>query len=209
MGIDEAGRGPVIGPLVICGVVYDDSVDLRSLGAKDSKQLSPMRREKVAGALREAATDHRLSVISALDIDQRDCSLNDLEINHMARLIDELAPDTVYIDAIQSDCAAFRDKLMSRLKHKCTIIAENKADVKFPVVSAASILAKVERDAAVSRLRKEYGDIGSGYPSDPTARRWLHQWYSSHGSFPPVVRHTWATVKDLISTRTQRSLDDF
>ncbi len=209
MGVDEAGRGPVIGPLVICGYVYDETVDLRSLGAKDSKQLTPARREKLAGALREAATDHRLSVIPAKDIDHRDCSLNDLEINHMALLIDELAPDTVYIDAIQSDCAAFRDKLMSRLKHKVNIIAENKADVKFPVVSAASILAKVERDSAVERLRKEFGDIGSGYPSDPTTKRWLREWYSEHGSFPPVVRHTWATVKDLLSTRNQRSLDDF
>jgi ribonuclease HII len=209
MGIDEAGRGPVIGPLVICGFVYDESVDLRALGAKDSKQLSPTRREKLAVGLLEVATDHRLSVITAIDIDQRDCSLNDLEINHMARLIDELAPDTVYVDAIQSDCAAFRDKLMSRLSHKCTIIAENKADVKFPVVSAASILAKVERDAAVGRLRKEYGDIGSGYPSDPTTRQWLRDWYSSHGSFPPVVRHTWATIKELLSARNQRSLDDF
>ena len=127
----------------------------------------------------------------------------------MASIINKLKPDKVFIDAIQSNIHGFVMNLNHRLSHQCVIIAENRADDKFPVVSAASIVAKVTRDRIINELKTRYGDFGSGYPSDPKTKEWLKTFYKKRGGFPSIVRKSWFTVKQILNSSAQQSLDRY
>lgn len=199
-GIDEAGKGPVLGPIVVCLFFIEekDVFKLKALGVKDSKQLTPWQREKKFEELKEAGK-WDLKIISAQEIDARQVSFNQFECGKMAELINEGPGEIghVYIDSIEADGRRFASKLKNILKRKVTITAEPKGDVKFPVCSAASIVAKVTRDREIAKLREKYGDFGSGYPSDPRTIGFLKEWAQKNG-FPPVIaRKTWSTVERL------------
>lgn len=77
------------------------------------------------------------------------------------------------------------------------LISEHHADRVYPVVSAASIIAKVTRDEAVAVLHQQYGDFGSGYITDPKTLDFLRQWRRTHESYPPIVRVSWKTIKEI------------
>lgn len=214
MGIDEAGRGCVLGPLVICGLVYNEKElsHLEEIGVKDSKKLTKKKRESLFNQIKDKTHSHLLKKISAKEIDNRetkDLSLNDLEIINMAALINELSPDIVYIDAIQQNVETFVIKLKKYLKKAPKIVAKNKADTLFPIVSAASILAKVTRDQEIDKIKEKFGPVGSGYPSDPYTKKWLHSYFDTHNSLPDIVRHSWFTIQELLSKKKQTSLDSF
>lgn len=149
-GVDEAGRGPVIGPLVICAYCIDEKElpELLKLKVKDSKLLTPKQRASLYSKLKKLSKDFKLAVIPAQEIDSRNAvgtNLNQLEALKIAELLDELRPDVVYVDSPTSPKAEkFAGMIFEKSVHKnIKIIAEHKADVKYPVVSAASILAKV------------------------------------------------------------------
>ena len=97
----------------------------------------------------------------------------------------------------------------AHLSSPCEIVSEHHADEKFMVVSAASIVAKVVRDREITKLAKKYGEIGSGYPSDPATIRWLTGYIGEHPSPPPIARRSWKTVSAILAKKTQRSLLDF
>jgi len=208
-GIDEAGRGPIIGPLVICLFMMDDSKakELSSIGVRDSKMLSPSRREKLFDELADIGT-YQVHVSTASEIDARDVSLNDFEIRIMAGLLEQNPScKRVFIDSIQADGAAFTRKLKEKMKCSPELVPEILAipggDIHFPTCSAASIIAKVTRDRSVLELHKDYGNFGSGYPSDPKTRVWLQEKYAAEGRFPPIVRHTWRTAIRFTETRAE------
>ncbi len=196
IGIDEAGRGPVIGPLVVCGVaIEDDRLEkLERLQLKDSKKLTPGRRKVLARRINKVAESYTVS-IEAKDIDNlraKDVNLNEIEKIAMKKVIGYFDPDVAYIDCLDIKPQRFCDEMES-VKDNFKVVAEHKAEDKFPIVAAASIVAKVERDSAIDKIRKDYKDVGSGYPSDPKTIAFLKRF--TYENLPDFVRHSWATVK--------------
>ncbi|MEM2796154.1 MAG: ribonuclease HII [Candidatus Hadarchaeales archaeon] len=201
-GIDEAGRGPVIGPMMICGVLLKrENIEyLKGLGVRDSKTLTPRKREELAKVIRRISSKYEILRVSPEEIDRarRKEALNELEAEKFALLIDRLRPDEVYIDSVDPNPERFRARLMRYVHHvPAKIVIENFADKKYIPVAAASILAKVERDRTVMMLREKFGDFGSGYPSDPKTIKFLKEWKIRYGKFPDFVRKSWKTLERL------------
>lgn len=210
-GVDEAGRGPVMGPLVVAGVAIESDVPLRQLGVKDSKKLTPERRESLAADIEKIAR-HAVLVIPAEDIDvmRSEMSLNDFEAKLFASVIEKLRPETAYVDAVDVDEIEFKRAVLRELPFEVEIVSQHGADDLFPVVSAASILAKVRRDAEVRLIEAEIREpIGSGYPSDPVTLRFLEKWIKEKGTLPPHTRASWDTAKRLLAEARNRKLEDF
>jgi len=200
-GIDEAGRGPAIGPMVVAAVVVDEKnlSKLRELGVRDSKRLTPKRRERLFNEIIKLLDDYVILELWPREIDSRKGTLNEFEVENFIKALNSLRikPDVVYIDAADVKEERFGEDIRRGLNFNAEIVAEHKADDRFVPVSAASILAKVTRDRAIERLKEEYGEIGSGYPSDPKTRAFLEEYYRQHGDFPPIVRKTWKTLKKI------------
>lgn len=199
-GIDEAGRGPVIGPMVFAAVVIDekDQNKLVSLGVTDSKLLDPVTREELFDEVQKLAKEYVILSLSAADITEwmKSASLNDVEAIKTAEMLDSLncAPDVTYIDCPDTVTSRYAQNIRNLSKKSMKIVAEHKADLNYRVAGAASILAKVTRDREIQELSKEYGEIGSGYPSDPVTKKWIDAWWKKNRSFPECVRKKWATV---------------
>jgi len=204
-GVDDSGRGSVIGPLTIAGVLLDekDLQRLSDLGVKDSKRLSPQRREKLCGEIKRLVLKYHVIKLSPAEIDKVVRSgrklhkLNRLEAKTMARVIENLQPDIVYVDASDVLPERYKDHIMEYLPFNVKIISEHKADVKYPVVSAASIIAKVERDRIISELTAKYGNMGCGYATDLKTLEFLEKWIKKFGSCPDFVRVSWKTVERI------------
>ncbi|WP_088856545.1 ribonuclease HII [Thermococcus siculi] len=200
-GIDEAGRGPVIGPMVIAAVVVDEKnvPKLEELGVKDSKRLTPRRRERLFDEIIRLLDDYAILELWPDEIDSREGTLNEFEVENFVKALNSLKvkPDVVYIDAADVKEERFGEDIRKGLDFGAEIVAEHKADDKFVPVSAASIIAKVTRDRAIEALKEEYGEIGSGYPSDPRTRAFLENYFREHGDFPPIVRRSWKTLKKI------------
>lgn len=204
-GIDEAGRGCAIGPLVVAGVLFDESRlnELESLGVKDSKQLSPKTRVALASEIRPLASrwstfdlqPRAIDIVVNRGVKLR--KLNYLEAMAMAKVIRELRPDMVYVDPADVIADRFVRQILRVLPYRPKVVSEKKADSKFPVVSAASIIAKVRRDRLVAELREKYGDFGSGYCSDRKTISFLENWFRENDACPPFIRGSWATVRRI------------
>lgn len=201
-GVDDAGRGPVIGPLVIAGV----SIERRHLrrlsraGVQDSKILSPARREELYSEIIDIAEDWHVSKIvpSVIDSNVRRHKLNIVEARHMARVISELSPSTAYVDACDINAKRFGEHISSMLDESCSakIKSYHKADSRFVIVSAASIIAKVTRDRAIAKIRKQH-NVGSGYPSDPKCVRFLKKHAKKNKMPPKFARTSWETISRI------------
>jgi ribonuclease HII len=196
VGIDEAGRGSVLGPLVLCGVVIaEDRVKfLERLKVKDSKKISPRKRVVLSRKIRKI-TDFHLVKIAAHDIDvlrNNEVNLNQIEKLGMRKIIEKAGADTCIVDCFDIKLERFKNELEGYYPH-LNVITEHNAEDKYVVVAAASIVAKVERDQEIAKIRKEFKDIGSGYPSDPKTIEFL----KNSRELPDFVRKTWATVSRL------------
>ena len=197
LGIDEAGRGSVIGPLVVGGVLVKIKKlkFLDRMGVKDSKKLSSKKRTTVSRKIKKL-TEFKTITITAHEIDtlrNNGSNLNQIETNAMTEIIKTFNPDMCCIDCIDVNEERFHNRIQ-HINHRMKVITEHKADDTYQIVSAASIIAKVERDKQLAILRKEYGDIGSGYPSDKNTINYLK---SLNGEYPDIIRRTWNTVKNL------------
>lgn len=220
IGIDDAGRGPLIGPMLIGGVLIkaEDEKELKELGAKDSKLLSHPERMRIAKEIEKNTIKHFTLSISPKEIDDAVFSktnLNTLEAQKMAEVINELNDGKkdikVIVDCPSVNLVAWRDKLLTFIKNKknLNIICEHKADFNHPVVSAASILAKVKREEAVEELKKQYGKIGSGYPSDPYTKEFLKK-KGKELENSGIFRKSWATWQALFPTsKKEKSLMEY
>ena len=210
-GVDEAGRGPVLGPMVVAAVAIEDDAPLRKMQVRDSKKLTPARREELTAKINETSKV-AFQVVSHDEIDARGTkmSLNELEAVVFASLIDRLGADIVYVDACDVNEEHFRQMVGGRLNYRPRIICEHKADDTYPIVSAASIIAKTNRDRIVSEIQAEIGqDIGSGYASDPTTIQFLQKWIKEKGDLPPYTRRSWATAKEALSSSKNAKLTDW
>lgn len=197
-GIDEAGRGPVIGPLVICGLCAEEN-DLKGIGVKDSKLLTRARRERLYPEIISKVRNYKLEILKPDDIDRmrENYTLNEIEAIYFARIIDSMGSYTYIVDAADVDEMRFAEKIRENMHVNAEIISKHHADRDFPVVSSASIVAKVVRDWEVDELKKVYGDFGSGYPSDPRTVKFLREYFIRNKSFPPIVRRSWLTLKKI------------
>ncbi len=204
-GIDEAGRGPLVGPLVVCGVLFEQETirDLDSLGVKDSKMLTPRRRTQLLESIKRLASRIELQSISASEIDRlrgQKVNLNEIEVRAFVSIAKSLKPSSLYLDAADVKAQRFGIAVSERSGLStlgCKVVSEHKADSKYPVVSAASIVAKVERDNAIKLLHEEFGDFGSGYPSDPKTIEFVRGFLSDTGKLPNIVRHSWESVNRI------------
>jgi ribonuclease HII len=200
LGIDEAGRGSVLGPMVIAGVVVPEKMEkvLGRMGVKDSKRLTPNRRTILSRKLKKMF-EYKVIVISAREIDEmraNGINLNEIEKNAMEEIIIALKPEKAIVDAVDVKAERFQENLCNDTGFD--IIAEHKADDKYIQVSAASIIAKAERDAQIAEINKEYikqGGIGSGYPSDPKTKEFLSNY--TYYEMPDFVRRSWNTVAKM------------
>jgi len=211
-GVDDAGRGSVIGSLVIAGVLMneEDMPKLTQLGVKDSKLLSPTRRETLAIEIKRIAKKYTVIKLQPEEIDKvvetgrKLHRLNRLEAQTMAKVIEELKPDIAYVDASDVLEQRFKEHILESLPFKPQIISEHKADRKYPIVSAASIIAKVERDKEIAALRDAYGDFGCGYPTDQKTISFLQQCLKKLGEYPEFVRKSWKPAKKAKSENNSR-----
>jgi ribonuclease HII len=223
LGIDEAGRGAVMGPLVICGVVCreDRTEDLTAAGIKESKCLKPDERTRACEAARCHIEDLLYIVLTPQEIDRgvRTHQLNVLEARGMAAIINTLEPDLVIIDSVERvrpdaveaglGIRNFRHLIGGLVQRNVPIIAENHADMNYPVVAAASVYAKVRRDELVASLYEKYGeDFGSGYPTKRTFA-FLVEYFREHHRFPEDMRSNWKTRRKIEEYLTQHGLPEF
>jgi len=201
-GVDEAGRGSMLGPLVVAGITISRSKInlLKKLGVRDSKKLSPVARERLYKKIIEVVDDYHVIRISPRIIDKSvsNHSLNHLEAKYMAKIISKLSPSTAFVDSCDVNSKRF-GKEISKLTSNTKIRSYHHADSKFITVSAASILAKVSRDRAITRLSKKY-DIGSGYPSDPKTKVFVKKSIRRNQNLT-FLRKSWKPVKILMEKR--------
>ena len=200
-GVDDAGRGSMIGPLVISGVTIDKKnvKKLRSIGVQDSKKLSPKTREILYKKIIEIVDDYHVVRISPKIIDQSvfKHKLNHLEAKNMAKVIKKLNPKVAYVDSCDVDYKRF-GKEISSLTYNSKIISRHHADSRFIVVAAASIIAKVSRDKSIHRLKKNF-DLGSGYPSDKNTVKCVKKLLSSKKKSYSFIRMSWKPVQKIIN----------
>ena len=201
-GVDEAGRGSVLGPLVIAGIVIKRTKinNLKKQGIRDSKTLTPLARERLYKKIISIVDGYYVARISPKIIDKSvfNHSLNHLEAKYMAKVILKLKPKITFVDSCDLNSRRF-GKEISKLTLHSKIRSYHHADSKFVVVSAASILAKVSRDKIIARLNKKY-DIGSGYPSDPKTKSFLKKSIKRNETFA-FLRKIWKPVQILIKKK--------
>ncbi len=191
VGIDEAGRGSVLGPLVLCGVVIEEDRTrvLERLKVKDSKKISPKKRVVLSRKIKKIA-DYHLVSIPARDIDilrGNEVNLNQIEKIGMRKIIEKSGAGTCIIDCFDIKPDRFKNEIEGYYP-TLNVITEHNAEDKYVAVAAASIVAKVERDLEIAKIRKKFKDVGSGYPSDPKTIRFLK---ANHQDLPDFVRKSW------------------
>ena len=217
VGCDEAGRGPVLGPLVMAALAFkeEDIKKLEWIGVKDSKLLSAERREELFERIREIVHDFRIEMIEPdaidLSLNSDGTNLNWLEAETSARLISELNPDKVIVDCpsvnIKSYTEYFSSRLSEGVRKNAELVIEHKADFNHIVVAAASVIAKVIRDRNIDHLKSEVGmDFGSGYMSDPKTKEFLEKHYNEH---PNLFRKSWQSYKNVEISKMQKKLGEF
>lgn len=220
LGIDDAGRGPLIGSMFLAGVLVDVKTEreLKSEGVADSKTLAHSQRIKLSGFIRDVSKKFKIVESTAVQIDHSLASgvnLNTLEAIKAAEIINELIvgvkePVKIIVDCPSVNTNAWKSTLMHYItgNKEINLHCEHKADANYPVVSAASILAKVAREESISELKKKYGDFGSGYPSDPITKQFLKK----HGKAlakSGIFRTSWQTWKEVYPENNQSTLSSF
>jgi ribonuclease HII len=199
-GVDDAGRGSMLGPLVIAGISLDKTKirKLSALGVKDSKKLTAKTREELYKKIISLVDNYYVTKISPKSIDHsvKKHGLNKLEAKYMAKVISKLNPDTAFVDSCDVNPKRF-GKEISRISSNIKIRSYHHADSRFVVVSAASIIAKVTRDKTISRLRKDH-DLGSGYPSDRKTINFVKKYYKTQKIMPTFVRKSWKPTQKIM-----------
>jgi ribonuclease HII len=209
LGIDEAGRGPVLGPLVMAGALIEKKSErqLKRLGVKDSKLLTAEKRKDIQEKMTKHLIASRVIAVSNQELDDMMSSginLNAVEACTTARLINMLRPDVVILDCPSRNIVAYTREIRRHLDAPdVEIRAEFHADMKYVVVGAASILAKVRRDAEIEAFKEKFGiDCGSGYMTDPLTERFLRENYARY----PIFRKMWEPWKRISREQEQTTL---
>ncbi|ELZ25131.1 ribonuclease HII [Natrinema limicola] len=220
-GVDEAGKGPALGSMFAAAVYLEDTDGLPD-GIRDSKRLTSERREELAATLRD---DDRIAIgvaeITPARIDDPQTDMNSLAVTAHAEAIEDAVADlersedsSEPVSGLCDACDTDAERFARRVSDTCSlerlaVDARHGADDDSPLVGAASIIAKVERDAHIATLAAEYGPIGSGYPGDSTTRAFLTSYVDAHGELPPFARESWSTCEDALAEAEQTGLEQF
>jgi len=215
-GVDEAGKGPVLGSMFAAAVAVDPAELPDDVG--DSKGIAPERRRELAATIREVGSVG-VAEITVERIDDEETDMNSLTVAAHAEALDSLAdavdgaptddPMEGYVDAGDTNAVRFERRVEDAADAAIDARAEHGADETYTVVGAASIIAKVARDAHVEALADEYGDVGSGYPGDDTTREFLEAYVADHEELPACARASWQTCTDVLAAQSQSSLGEF
>ena len=201
-GVDDAGRGSMIGPMVIAGISIEkkDINKLRKLGVRDSKKLTPKKRELLYKEIIKIVDDYHVIRIPPKTIDRYvfEHNLNHLEAKKMAEVITNLKPQLSYVDSCDVNASRFGREI-SDFAGKSKVRSYHYADSRFVVVSAASIIAKVSRDRSITRLNKNT-NFGSGYPSDKKSVTYVKKLVSSKKPLPSSIRKSWKPVQKILNS---------
>lgn len=222
LGIDDAGRGPLIGPMALAGCLTTKmrEKEFKALGVKDSKLLSPRKREWLAKKIKEKAISYKVELSFPSEIDSRigtGTNLNKIEAIKAAEIINKLTkkinePVRVIIDCPSPNKESWRRDVVKHVlesKKNLIVACEHKADRDYVAVGAASILAKSEREKQIAIIKKKIGkDFGSGYPNDPKTLEFLKK-YSKEHKKDGLFRETWATFQNHKKEKEQKNLLDF
>lgn len=203
--------------MVIAGVTIEKGREkkLKSIGVKDSKELSPERREELAQLIEKLAKNILVLRVQPCKIDSyraKGINLDKIEAMKMAQIIDMSGADLVYVDSLEQNAKKFEELIRSFLENKnVDLVVENYLDEKIPVVSAASIIAKTERDVVINEIKRKVNfDFGVGYSHDPRTIEFLRKLVEeTKGNLPPYVRKSWVTVELLKKEASQRKIRDF
>ncbi|MFH1211438.1 MAG: ribonuclease HII [Candidatus Woesearchaeota archaeon] len=214
-GIDEAGRGPALGPLVVAIAAADEAAiaELESLGVKDSKLLAPRVRERLSEEIQKLC-EVKLIILSPEEIDAAvesdNTNLNWLEADTSVKLVSQAKPDKVIIDCPSNNIKAYCSYIKEKIKIKdMEIVCEHKADLNNTIVGAASIVAKVARDAEVEKIKKKIGiDFGSGYPSDPKTQEFLRKFWNRK-EYSQYFRKSWDCWKRIGKEKEQKKIGEY
>jgi ribonuclease HII len=208
--VDEAGKGSVLGPMVIAAVGVSSENVFAEVEVADSKLLSPKVRERLYITIRKRFRVATIR-IDAHEIDEirTGMTMNACVARAHAQAIDKLSPAIAYVDACDVNAFRYADMVKSHLETSCEVVSEHNADQTYKVVSAASIVAKVTRDQVITALSKKYGEIGSGYPSDPVTIAFLSAYIDEHKCPPPIARKSWKTVTAMLGKKQQSQLSQF
>ncbi len=209
VGVDEAGKGPVVGSMFAAAVRADPAALPDDI--TDSKQLSQPRREELATTIRTVSDSVAVAEVSVDRIDDPETNMNELTVTAQAEALSQIAVDgdAGYLDAGDTNAVRFERRVGENVPQDVELRAEHRADETYRIVGAASIIAKVAREAHVQALAAQYGEIGSGYPSDETTRQFLHEFVNSYGELPSCARASWQTSKDILAAQDQLSLTSF
>lgn len=219
LGIDEAGRGPVMGPMVYACAYWKEEYDndiRKKFKFNDSKALKPEEREKMFEQIKTHPNIIRYELIvltsdyiSKEMLKRQKVSLNEISQNSAKTLI-KMARDKkvnirkIYVDTV-GPAIPYQNLLKASLDDQSIVVkVEPKADATFECVSAASIVAKVTRDSHIEIIEKEDKDCGSGYPSDPKTKEWLKNNYDNVFGFGREVRFSWKTVDTMFKENNNK-----
>ena len=211
-GVDEAGRGPALGPMVIAVAVIekDDEEQFVEMGVKDSKLLTRDQRNEYFPKIKAMVKEYGSVHIEAMELDElmERKSLNEIEAMKIGKMLNELKikPELVFVDSPDFVESNFGERIQRYLNFKTQIRSEHKADINYPVVSAASVIAKVERDFVIDKLAEEFGFMGSGYSHDVNTIKFIESWLNTHGSLPFFARKQWQTNKNILNKKYQTKL---
>jgi ribonuclease HII len=196
--------------MVVAAVGVRSEDVLAGIGIRDSKELPHRERERLYGLIVKRCRVATVR-IDAQEIDtiRSEMTMNACVARAHAQAISKLAPSCAYVDACDVNTFRYAEMVRGSLDRKCEIVSEHHADQKFAVVSAASIVAKVIRDRAIATFSKKYGEIGSGYPSDPVTVRYLTAYIGKHRHPPPIARKSWKTISTIMAEKSQSRLLDF
>ncbi|MEK6952981.1 MAG: ribonuclease HII [Nanoarchaeota archaeon] len=213
LGVDESRRGPVIGPLVISGTTIEekDEIKLKKLGVKDSKLLTPKKREELYPKILEIVKSYKIIEIWPAEIDaaleSQELNLNWLEAHKTAQIINELKPDKAFVDCPSPNKKKYEAYLRNLLDNKeIELVIEHKAE-KYPIVAAASIISKVHGDNIIKELQKKFDTpLGPGYMSNETTQKFLKENWEKH---PEIFRKSWISWKNHKNHKEQKGLNEF
>jgi len=223
LGIDDAGRGPVIGPMALAGVLIPEELEetFKELGIKDSKQVPAEKRKLLEKEIKFQAIDYHIALTSATELDNMmnsGTNLNKVEAQKAAEIINKLLAQLedkykdekikIIIDCPSTNLESWKDYLINHIlvNGNIEISCEHKADINHIAVAAASILAKQAREAELVKLKKSIGkDFGSGYQTDPKTMKFLEE-HSKEHEHDGIFRKSWQTWKNQVAKREQKGL---
>ncbi|MFB6254531.1 MAG: ribonuclease HII [Halobacteriaceae archaeon] len=209
-GVDEAGKGPVLGSLFVAAVVADPTELPNSVA--DSKVLTNGKRKEIATSLRN---NENITIgvveITPIEIDSSPDDMNTIIVKAHAKALEKVVDAGLAgtVDASDVNPDRFKARLQEMVPFDISITATHRADETDDLVGAASIIAKQHREEHIATLSDEYGNIGSGYPSDSQTREFLYSYIETNNELPRCARSSWQTCQDILQDINQSELEDY